>query len=439
MTLSSHRRSAYPRLAAMALVGAVLGVSILTPAAGAGAPSGGAGGAPVAAAVPATVPVAAPDTVRKDQWQLAALHAKTAWQYATGQGVIVGVLDSGVDGKHPDLAGQVLPGLDLVTTSRDGRFDPVGHGTTVAGLIAGSAADDRGALGLAPQAKILPVRVLNADNRYDDATVVARGVRWAVDNGARVLNLSLGGIGNSEPLAEALDYAFAKDVVVIACTGNVTASTPTEVWYPAREPGVVAVSGLDRAHGGVLWPNSITGPATVISAPAAALVGARPGGTHWRVQGTSFAAPLVTATAALIRSRWPAMSAGNVVNRLITTARDMGPVGRDESYGFGALDPVAALTRVIPPVDGNPLDTKPSPGRVGFGPADAGADGAKAAEVGTRQLAADGTRNHAGGGQEPAASTPSKGSNGGLLGGVALFAVLVTGGVLVARRRLLGR
>jgi type VII secretion-associated serine protease mycosin len=340
-----------------------------------------------------------------------------------------------VDAKHPDLAGQVLPGLDLVTPAQDGRYDPVGHGTTVAGLIAGSARDDRGALGLAPDAKILPVRVLDADNRYEDALIVAQGVRWAVDHGARVLNMSLGGIGTSAALAEALDYAFAKDVVVIACTGNVTATAPTDVWYPAREPGVVAVSGLDRANGGTLWPGSITGPATVISAPAASLVGARPGG-HWRVQGTSFAAPLVSATAALIRSRWPTMPAADVVNRLISTARDIGPTGRDESYGFGALDPVAALTRDLPAVETNPLDNLPPPGIAGFGPAPGLDEKTETPTRGVRGGGDTGPHRAAGAWAEPLPNeVPQDGQPpGGLLGGVAAFAVLVTGGVLAVRR-----
>lgn len=159
----------------------------------------------------------------------------------------------------------------------------------MAGLIAGRNDDKQGVVGLAPDARILPVRVLDDENRYDDALIVARGVRWAVDNGARVINLSLGGSGDSPALAAALDYAFARDVVVVACTGNVASSTTSAVWYPAREPGVIAVAGLER-NSENLWSGSITGRATVLTAPATGLVGARPDG-YWRVQGTSFAAP----------------------------------------------------------------------------------------------------------------------------------------------------
>ncbi|MFB9238517.1 type VII secretion-associated serine protease mycosin [Plantactinospora siamensis] len=308
------------------------------------------------------------DPVRQDQWQLKEMNAQRAWQLSTGKGVTVAVVDSGVDGRHPDLTGQVLPGTDLVRGAGDGQTDPVGHGTTVAGLIAGRRDDDRGVVGLAPDARILPVRVLDEENRYDDALIVARGVRWAVDNGAKVINMSLGGNGDSPALAAAIDYAFAKDVVVVACTGNLAPSSPVDrVWYPAREPGVLAVSGLERDTNG-LWSGSIDGPETALSAPASGLVGARPGG-YWPVQGTSFAAPMVSATAALLRSRWPAMSAADVVNRLISTARDLGPPGRDPQFGFGRVDPVAALTAPVPRVTSNPLDDHVSPGTAGFGPA----------------------------------------------------------------------
>ncbi|GGL03502.1 type VII secretion-associated serine protease [Mangrovihabitans endophyticus] len=308
------------------------------------------------------------DPVRAEEWHLKTLNVPGAWSYASGAGVTVAVIDSGVDAHHVDLDGQVLRGLDLVDPSGTGDTDLVGHGTTVAAIIAGKA-DDAGVVGIAPKAKILPVRVLDRENRYDDALIVAKGVRWAVDHGARVINLSLGGTGSSAALAAALDYAFAKDVVVVACTGNVSASDTSAVWYPAREPGVIAVAGLERG-GDRLWSGSITGPETVISAPATQLVGARPAG-YWRVQGTSFASPMVAATAALIRSRWPQMPAGEVINRIIHTADDRGPRGRDATYGYGMVDPTAALTADVPLVTSNPLDTTPPPGVAGFGSAPA--------------------------------------------------------------------
>jgi type VII secretion-associated serine protease mycosin len=296
--------------------------------------------------------VAVAEPVAPPRDQLAPLGAEQAWRYSTGAGVTVAVLDSGVAADHPDLADRVLPGRDYVDGSTDGREDPVGHGTAVASLIAGA-----GGTGLAPEARILPVRVLDEDNRYDSAATVAEGVIWAVEQGAQVINLSLGGRGRSEELSEAIGYAIANDVVVVACAGNVSEDGPDVVWYPAREPGVIAVAGLtwsdgDAAH----WPRSLAGPETVLSAPAM-LVGARPDGGYRRVQGTSFSSALVAASAALIRSRWPEASAGEVVHRLVATARDLGEPGRDPRYGYGALDPVAALTAEVPPVRANPLDT----------------------------------------------------------------------------------
>jgi type VII secretion-associated serine protease mycosin len=303
--------------------------------------------------------------VSASEWQLNSLHAKQAWQLSTGAGVIVAVLDSGVDAGHADLAGQVLPGADFVDGTTDGRKDFVGHGTTVAGLIAGRERSG-GVVGVAPHAKILPVRVLDKENRYADASTVARGLRWAVDHGARVVNLSLGGSGRSLSLANALEYASERDVVVVACTGNVAAGSTSEVWYPAREAGVLAVSGLaqSRVRGLTrvsLWSGALTGPATVLTAPAVDLLGAKPGG-YWRVQGTSFAAPMVSAAAALVRARWPRMDAANVINRLVRTAQDLGAPGRDNTYGYGEVNPLAALNASVTAVAANPLaPLSPSP------------------------------------------------------------------------------
>ena len=373
MSAHVHTRPVALRIAAGALATVAAVATCSTPVAA----------APVQAPPPETLTAARPvsleplgapvpladESVRSEQWHLKTLNVAEAWSYAQGDGVTVAVIDSGVDATHTDLVGQVLAGTDLVAGQGDGRTDVVGHGTTVSAIIAGRGDDDAGVVGIAPKAKILPVRVLDQENRYDDALIVAKAVRWAVDHGARVINLSLGGNGSSAALAAALDYAFAKDVVVVACTGNAGAAGATDVWYPAREPGVLAVAGMERG-GDTLWTGSITGKQTVVAAPATQLIGARPEG-YWRVQGTSFAAPMVTGTAALIRSRWPTMSAAEVINRIIKTAKDRGAPGRDNQYGFGLVDPTAALTADVPTVATNPLDTMPPPGVARFGNAPA--------------------------------------------------------------------
>jgi type VII secretion-associated serine protease mycosin len=275
-----------------------------------------------------------------------------AWQQSTGKGQVVAVIDSGVDASHPDLRGSVLPGHDFVDGSTDGRRDDVGHGTMVASLIAGHK-DDRGVVGLAPDSRILPIRVLDDHNEYDSADQVASAVRWATDHGADVINLSLGSAQTATVLSNALHYAADHDVVVVACTGNLSNRRGTNVWHPAREPGVVAVSGVTKQ--GEFWRGSLSGSATVLSAPATEIVGAHPGGDYQQMQGTSFAAPMVSAAAALVRSKLPELSAGNVIQRLITTAWDYGPPGRDPEFGFGIVNPTRALTASVPTVSGNPL------------------------------------------------------------------------------------
>ena len=310
---------------------------------------------------------AAADTIRDQQWQLSFLHAPAAWKYATGRGVTVAVIDSGVDATHPDLVGQVLPGIDFVDSSGDGRTDAVGHGTAVAAFIAGRK-DSNGVIGLAYRAKILPIRVLDPRNEYDSAATIAKAVRWAVGHGADVVNLSLGSADTATVLTDAVAYAFSKDVVVVACDGNLSNDRGAKVWHPAREPGVVAVSGLLRT--GAFWTGSLQGPETVLAAPATELTAAGLDHGYWKVQGTSFGAPMVSATAALIRSRYPELSAANVVNRLISTADDAGPAGRDNQYGYGVVDPMRALTDQAATVGRNPLLAGSSTNQGGSAPSE---------------------------------------------------------------------
>jgi len=293
-------------------------------------------------------------TIEEQQWHLGALAVHEAHKISRGAGVVVAVVDSGVDKTRPDLADQVLPGAGFGTASgTDGTDDRDGHGTAMATLIAGRAIDG-GALGIAPEAKVLPVSV-GADGEKFTTNSVSSGVRWAVDHGARVLNLSLTTDATVTPdLLRAVNYAMDRDVVVVAGTGNEGAR---HVGAPANIRGVLAVSGTVEA--GTPWPSSNTGPETVLAAPAEGIVTAVPESVsdtgYAGVDGTSASTALVSGVAALVRAKFPYLSAGDVVNRLILSAKDQGAVGRDEATGFGLVNPVGALTMDIPKVPRNPL------------------------------------------------------------------------------------
>ena len=295
--------------------------------------------------------------VRDYQWYLQPLKIQQAHELSRGAGITVAVIDSGVDATSPDLFGQVLPGVGFAEASgTDGRTDfdaEDGHGTGMAGLIAGRGIGRMQVLGVAPASKVLPVS-LGVKNRDPD---LANGIRWAADHGAQVLNLSLGRAGPAPTqVAEAVRYAMGRDVVVVASTGNAEQAGRAVVDI-ASISGVVAVSGADKeAHA---WAGSSVGPATVLAAPAVDLISPVPRKVdplgYTLSNGTSDAAAIVSGTAALVRSRFPHMDAANVINRLIATAKDQGPPGRDPAYGFGTIRPYEALTADVPTVSRNPL------------------------------------------------------------------------------------
>jgi type VII secretion-associated serine protease mycosin len=270
-------------------------------------------------------------------------------------------VDSGIDGSHPDLLGNVVAGTETFVGNGggDGRTDTDGHGTAMAGLIAAHGDGDRnaeGALGIAPQATILPVRA-GVDGGF--ASAVAPGIRWATDHGAKVISLSVAG-GPDQGLHEAVEDAIAHDVVVVAGVGN----TPTaNVQYPAAYPGVLAVGGVDQNgnHAQV----SVTGPEIMLSAPAVDIVSTTLNHKYSPGTGTSAATAIVAGAAALVRAKFPNLSAADVIHRLTATAIDKGPKGRDDQYGYGIVNLIAALTADVPPLPASP---SPSNSTVTAGP-----------------------------------------------------------------------
>jgi subtilisin family serine protease len=277
-----------------------------------------------------------------EQWGLARMDVDAVRKLGTGKDVIVAVVDTGVDALHPELAGRVLPGIDLVDDGKDGRTDPNGHGTHVAGIIA-AAVDGNGIEGLAPEAKILPVRVLGNDGSGDDADV-AFGILWAVRQGAQVINLSLGGTDIDPLLEDAVRQAHSAGVVVVAASGNSGGSG--DIYYPAAHATVLAVGATGPDDKVALY--SSVGSYVDIAAPGTMILSTWPGGYRYE-SGTSMATPFVAAAAAIL------IQAGYqnrvVEERLISSAYDIDVAGRDTGSGAGILDVVGALTGGLPRVE----------------------------------------------------------------------------------------
>jgi type VII secretion-associated serine protease mycosin len=277
---------------------------------------------------------------------------KDTWAETQGEGVTVAVVDSGVDASHPDLTGQVLRGKDF-TGGGDAQEDEVGHGTSMASLIAGhghGAGNSSGMVGLAPKAKILPLRTIQTEKDPNHDETWAAAVRYAVDNGAKVINLSFsndGGKTLSDGRA-AIAYAQARDVVVVAAAGNDGSIAVDE---PAALPGVVSVGAVDKE--GNRWEGSNTGKGLALMAPGVEILAANKNRSqgYGLSTGTSDATALVSATAALVRSKYPDLTAGQVINRLLKSASFLGHKGLkapDEEYGYGIIRPRQAVTMDIP-------------------------------------------------------------------------------------------
>ncbi|MEU3404001.1 type VII secretion-associated serine protease mycosin [Streptomyces sp. NPDC006670] len=317
--------------------------------------AGGAAAALAALLVAVAAPPAAADTIRDREWGLLALRAEEAWGITQGDGITVAVLDTGVDSGHPDLDGQVLDGTDLVGMGAGpGDRAWARHGTAMAGIIAGHGhgpARGQGVLGIAPHARILPVRVIleeadpgRAKARDSKTGALAEGIRWAADHGADVINMSLGDDSDTahheSAEDEAVQYALAKGVVVVASVGN-GGERGDHTSYPAAYPGVISVAAVDRQ--GRRASFSTRHWYATVSAPGVDVVLADPDRAYYEGWGTSAAAAFVSGTVALVKAAHPGLSPAQVKKLLEDTATARPPGGRDDARGHGTVDPVAAL------------------------------------------------------------------------------------------------
>ncbi len=289
------------------------------------------------------------DRYRKKQWALTRFDAERAWRKSKGKGVKVAVIDTGVTANHPDLRGRVLKGRDFVSGGRNAN-DRNGHGTHVAGIIAAKANNKRGIAGLAPNARILPVRVLDAAGNGNTGTV-AQGIIYSVRKGADIINLSLAAFEPDGATRSAVAYAVRKGVVVVAAAGN--AGLPCGVagvpkTYPAAYPGVLGVGAIDKR--GRVPGFSNCGSYVDVVAPGASILSTMTkrshrslpcytGSSYCTLSGTSMAAPYVAASAALLMSRKKKMRASSVRKIITRTAKDIGPRGYDGISGHGVVRP----------------------------------------------------------------------------------------------------
>ncbi|MFI5670205.1 S8 family serine peptidase [Streptomyces sp. NPDC051704] len=339
----------------------------------------------------AAAPAAHAGTARPEQWHLDAMKARDVWRLGTGQGVTVAVIDTGV-ARIPELDGQVVRGKDFSHGYEgDERTDYGDHGTGIAALIAGTGKrpSGGGAFGLAPGAKILPLRVSEGGGNLRLHQSIAEAIRFAADSEAKVLNISFGGPGRSAELDAAVRYAVDHGKLVFSSVGN-DGEGPNEVMYPSGSPGVVGVSAV--GPDGAATQESQHGPQVDLSAPgvdiatgcadesgsgAEAESGSGSGsgpesgaGSDTDTDpapglcvshGTSDATALASASAALLWSAHPDWTGNQVLRVLLNTAEKPDPVHgvrRNDRLGYGVVSPVIALTT---PGDPGPADVYPLP------------------------------------------------------------------------------
>ncbi|WP_233255688.1 S8 family serine peptidase [Naasia lichenicola] len=317
----------------------------------------------MAAALTASLVIAVPaparaDYVRDLEYWLDDYGISDAWDITRGAGQRIAVIDTGI-ADVPELRGAVVGGTDESGLgSPDGRT-PVGdgseHGTLVGSILAGRGDGGSGVIGVAPDAELLSISVAFGEGPVGTEDQIANAVRWAVDNGADIINMSLTTNTLDWPTSwdDAFLYAFEHDVVIVAAAGNRGAGT-AEVGAPATIPGVVAVAGVDK-DGDASADASSQGITLAVAAPSEQLIGIQPDGEPVYWSGTSGAAPIVAGIVALIRAAHPELDANSVIQRLIATAKPQSSTVPDPLYGYGLVDADAAVRADIAPVTSNPL------------------------------------------------------------------------------------
>ena len=272
------------------------------------------------------------DALRSLQWSL----SKIGWDTAVGvtQGsanVIIAILDTGVDLSHEDLSSKLVQGHDFVRSDPSRPQDDNGHGTHVAGIAAAATNNGKGVAGACPNCRIMPVKVL--DNRgVAYASKLIAGMTWAADNGARIINLSIGGVPNSQALQDGISYAVSRGVLIFAGAGNSGHHESEEI--PASLNGVIAVAATNQNDRPAWFTSS--GPYVKLTAPGDSIASTWPNNQYAYVSGTSMSTPLVAGIAGLLASQ--GRSNSEILAILQNSAVDLIPNGWDEENGHGRID-----------------------------------------------------------------------------------------------------
>lgn len=296
------------------------------------------------------------------QWNLPQIETEAGWNITKGsQDVIAAVIDTGVDIKHPDLSNQLVSGYNVVNPGSD-PMDDVGHGTHVAGVVGALVNNNLGVAGMSWYNRIMPVKVLDQSGA-GSTYAVAQGIIWATDHGAKVINMSLGNYADAEFLHDAIRYAYDRDVVLIAASGNDNTERPG---YPAAYPEVFAVAAVDSQKAKASFSNY--GDYIDVAAPGVSIASTYPQSQYAALSGTSMASPHVTALAALIRSANPELKNTEVMQLMRDTAMDLGTAGKDKYFGYGLIDVGAALKAAQPRAAGQETTNVPNETRLRYWP-----------------------------------------------------------------------
>jgi subtilisin family serine protease len=271
-----------------------------------------------------------------EQYVVNKLQLDEVHKVATGKNVLVGVIDSAVDFSHPDLAGAIADRFNAVGKQES----PHTHGTGMVGAI---AAHQR-LMGIAPNARILAVQAFSTTvQQTPQATTqqILTGIDWAISKGARIINMSFA--GPYDPLLQvAMKNAAAKGVILIAAAGNLGPKSPP--LYPAADPNVIAVTATDEND--KLFPGSVRGPQIAVAAPGVDVMVPAPADSYQLTTGTSVAAAHVSGVAALLIERYPNVDAATVLEVLTATAKKLSTKDHDNDFGWGLIDPAAALAEL---------------------------------------------------------------------------------------------